>query len=382
MRRIKNFELATRGFMLTSVAVALLVLGLLAVDGVMLALGLGLLGLLGLAQAVGWWNLRGLQFQVEGPAIVRAGSEIRLRTAVINHKRWLGSVGLRGNITLPGKQALPMAIPWVGAETEAAKEIRVVAKHRGVMKQMTGRVTTHFPLGLWRVSRMVQTSYSLVVLPRAQWPDPESWRGAMDESAGRVTKSGLASVDSFRGLRAFQPGDRARSIAWAASLRWQASGRGMWLVKDWDPPGHHITHWEILFHSHGGNRALIQPGQFESALSQAWGWVEYLFGHGAELTWRADFDAWMPHRVRTRAELGMLGVALAAAQRCDATERHELEARIAEAEAGAALIISDMPGSAWPGPWHDDPGYRVIDGLAAPLRTPKLSKRKLRKEAA
>ena len=379
MRRVKNFELATRGMMLTSAVVALLVLGLLAVDGVMLALGVGLLGLLGLAPVFGWWNLRGLQFQIEGPAIVRAGSEIRLRTAVINHKRWLGSIGVRGSVTLPGNQAVPMAIPWVGAEAEAAKEIRVVAKHRGVMQQMACRVTTHFPLGLWRVSRVVQASYSLVVLPRAQRPDPESWRGAMDESAGRVTTSGLASMDSFRGLREFQPGDRARSIAWSASLRWQASGRGMWLVKDWDPPGHHITHWEILFHSHGGNRALIQPGQFESALSQAWGWVEYLFGHGAELTWRADFDAWMPHRVRTRADLGKLGVALAAAQRCDATERHELEARIAETEAAAALIISDMPKSAWPGPWHDDQRYRIMDANAAPARMRRL--RQARKEA-
>lgn len=377
-----KIEMQTPGSVVAGAGVALAGAGLLRVDGVLLALGLAAMLVCGLAWGLARWNVRGLEARISGPVMVRAGEAFRLEVALTNRKHWLFSSGLRVTVGLAGDTEAVCEVPWLGGGTEARGEPRGVADRRGAVGGLDYRIESEFPLGLWKVTRTGRVVQPMKVLPRS-WPPGGLLRaGVLDEATGEAAAAGREFSGVLRGLREFRAGDGAREIAWPASLRWRARGRGL-LVRQWDPPGNRSRERTVLFHSHGGEGELIRPDRFERALSLAWGCLEFFQGRGIEVVWRADFEEWMPRRIRTRAELGKLGEALAAARRHGATERHELEGRVAAATEGETVIFSDMPAASWTGPWGDDERVRVIDvvDFERPVRGARRPERRLARGA-
>lgn len=115
-----------------------------------------------------------------------------------------------------------------------------------------------------------------------------------------------------------------------------------------DPPGCIPSRVVLLFHSYAGDRSLIQPDHFETAISLAWGTLRHFQDRGVPMVMLADFEEWVPRRVVTRRELGQAGEAMARARRARGTEAHELQARLLDLESGDALVVvSDMPKRGW-----------------------------------
>jgi uncharacterized protein (DUF58 family) len=117
-------------------------------------------------------------------------------------------------------RSLSCAPTWVdlGAAQQVCAEIRLQALQRGRLALPRLRVSSTFPLGLFRAWSYVQLDMSCIVYPR-----PESG-GAPFPTARSGDNEGPDSAqgrDDFAGLRIYQPGDSLRQVAWKAVARGQ-----------------------------------------------------------------------------------------------------------------------------------------------------------------
>jgi uncharacterized protein (DUF58 family) len=115
--------------------------------------------------------------------------------------------------------------------------VHVPARRRGWLALPRMRVSTTYPLGLFRAWSWVELPMAVVV-----WPRPESGYPPMPDvlpDAGESGSSGTGT-DDFAGLREYKPGDSLRHVAWKALARdgrlltkqfAGRSGRRLWF--DW-----------------------------------------------------------------------------------------------------------------------------------------------------
>lgn len=104
----------------------------------------------------------------------------------------------------------------VDAGSEMLVSLSIPAPRRGLMRMGRVMLRTRFPLGLFRAWSYIDldvacTVYPLPENPALPLPSPSGERGE-----GAV--SALGNED-FSGLRAYQPGDPTRRIAWKADAR-------------------------------------------------------------------------------------------------------------------------------------------------------------------
>lgn len=159
----------------------------------------------------------------------------------------------------------------------------------------------------------------------------------------------MGGIGEWRGLREWRGGDAVRRIAWAASARSEAAGRGV-LVREDEPPGSHAEGFLVIFHSYGGDGELIRPDRFERGLMLFHGALGVLQGLGMPVRWVADFDGWEEHELRTRRQLAASREVLMKAGRAAWTEAHDLGAAFARAaDRECVVVVSDMPGGGWRG---------------------------------
>lgn len=125
-----------------------------------------------------------------------------------------------------GAHARRIDVPSQGT---AAIELTVPTVHRGYLRAPPVRLSTRFPLGLWRAwSRLVAVPARCLVYPN---PAPEE---PLPETPGRQTgreRSRNAEGEDFAGLREFRHGDPVQRVAWKKV----ASGRG-WHTKQFAAP--------------------------------------------------------------------------------------------------------------------------------------------------
>lgn len=132
---------------------------------------------------------------------------------------------------------VPAVTVDVPARVGCTARLHLPAQHRGWLELPRLELSTTYPLGLFR-------AWSRVVIPMRTlvWPRPEAGDPPLPErlpDAGEAGSSGRGT-DDFAGLRAYQPGDSLRHVAWKALARdgrlltKQFAGRGgrrLWL--DW-----------------------------------------------------------------------------------------------------------------------------------------------------
>lgn len=155
------------------------------------------------------------------------------------------------------------------------------------------------------------------------------------------------ALGEWKGLREWRGGDAVKRIAWAASARSEAAGRGV-LVREDEPPGSHAEGFLLIFHSFGGDGELIRPDRFEKALMLFNGTLGALQGLGMPVRWVADFDGWKEHELRTKQQLAVSRELLMKAERAAWTEAHDVESAFSKAvDRECVVVVSDMPCGVW-----------------------------------
>jgi uncharacterized protein (DUF58 family) len=119
-------------------------------------------------------------------------------------------------LELPG--GTPVSVDVAGGQTAGATLHRP-AQRRGRLAPGRIRISTLYPLGLFRAWAYVELDMSCVVYPR---PGPA--RGVPPHAVYRPNRAGDKGrgVDDFAGFRPYRPGDSPRHLFWKAAARDQA----------------------------------------------------------------------------------------------------------------------------------------------------------------
>jgi uncharacterized protein (DUF58 family) len=344
--RVK-LQFGNRGLLLLAGSIALLLAGLVRVDGAMAALGAGGLLVAGISALAARWNLQALEVALSGPHAAAAGQPLRFRVTLRNPRRGLDAFGVQLRMKMPGGGEASTHALWIAGSSAADAELRVVPGQRGDHEIPGVALVSDFPLGLFRANRLCPCPHRLLVFPRPLVPAELLTRGAWVDDTPRSAVAAGEAQGEPRGLRPYRAGDPARTISWPATLRSRARGGGL-VVRELDPPGFHPREAVLLFHSFGSDRALIRPDRFERALALAWGALKHFQGLGIPVRLMADFDGWNSRPAGKRRQLGACGELLARARRANGTEAHELQGMLSSLdESTGVLIVSDMPLASW-----------------------------------
>jgi len=336
-----------RAALLLGISLALLAAGLLRIDGPMAALGTAGFLLLALAWLTGRMNLAKLDLDLDTPARVFAGAVFPMRLTLRNRRLWLDAFSVEIEVDLPGRAVASGLARWTPAGSASDVSLRCSVPMRGRVATHHARLTSAFPLGLFRFRRALLARAPMLVFPRPLTPIELLAAGVLLDAAPLDGASPGDAPGEPRGLRAYRPGDSPKRIHWPATLRTRARG-GAPVVRENDPPGFHPRHAQIVFHSFGADGELIRPDRFERALSLAAGTLRHLHALGIPATFTADFNHWRDLPAATRSQLSDCLETIADALRAPDTEIHDLQAVLARIPRTRTLIIlSDMPADTW-----------------------------------
>lgn len=193
------------------VYVVLLLLMFLAATNYSLNLGFGLTYVLGGVALVnvfyGFRNLAYLHLLPGSARAVFAGEETEYTVYLINrrtHPRYAISVGF-------AEKGHPEKFVDIAADSRVAVQLSYPTTNRGLQAIPRIRLQTSYPLGLLRAwSTWLPDANALV------YPQPEANPPPLPMSgAGQKTETpGHAGDEDFAGVRAYQPGDPMKHLAW------------------------------------------------------------------------------------------------------------------------------------------------------------------------
>ncbi|MDX1565323.1 MAG: penicillin-binding transpeptidase domain-containing protein, partial [Phycisphaeraceae bacterium] len=171
------------------------------------------------------WNLRGLEVvrHVDGRSAVGRKLEVRYRLS--NRKRWLAAFGIRIRELGPQLKGRLLHPPEAWADHVAgAREVDlktlVCPTRRGELSFCRVEVSTAFPLGLMRFSKIFELDQAVLVYPKLQRLKPIELFGPMVfDRIGRHASQRKGGREEFYGLRKYQHGDSIRQIDWKHTAR-------------------------------------------------------------------------------------------------------------------------------------------------------------------
>ncbi len=157
------------------------------------------------------------------PDGVFAGENLAVDVTLVNPKRWFaaGSVIVEDSIRRKNSRFKPLAYALrVGPKEQAATSYETRISERGVYEFEGLRLSTTYPLGLFRAARFIPQSGILHVYPRmgvlahsVQAP----FSPAVAAGSGQSNQRG--GQQEFFGLREYQTGDSPRLVHWKSSAR-------------------------------------------------------------------------------------------------------------------------------------------------------------------
>jgi len=325
----------------------MIVIGLFRIDGALISLGAAGLLLALLTLLAARWNLTGLKFHLTAPRRVFANTPFNLRLSVLNQRALFGSWQLTLDLHLSKSVHLSSYARWTAARSASTSKILGAIPNRGAVAKHPCLVTSTFPLGLFCSQKQVAIDHEILVFPQALVPREFLASGQFDDAWEGEGDQASDAPGEPRGLRPYQPGDRAKQIHWPATIRALARGRDP-RVREYDPPGLRPRRASVIFHSFGTDHTLIRTDLFERALALVCGTLRHFRAIGVPTNLVADFLFWKPQPTfQTEAWSKTLPL-LAHATRADHTEAHDLLTEIESAPSDHALVvISDMPLEAW-----------------------------------
>lgn len=215
LRRDKLYIFPTAtGFVFSGLIIILWMLGTNYQNNLILGLCWLLAGLFVLTILRTHRNLSGLEIQLHDADPVFAGQEVAFHLDVRNPARHD-----KDSISITWQNELPTTF---ATDAQERKRVAVCAfaARRGYLRPGRLRVETVFPLGLLRCWSWLNLEARAVV-----FPEPRNLRELMphtveDERESPVSTTG---ADDFSGLRAYQPGDPLKQVAW----KHYARGKGL-----------------------------------------------------------------------------------------------------------------------------------------------------------
>ena len=364
----KRLPLSLRGAALAGGSIALVTGGMVTTDGLLIILGLCGIILLIAAWVLGVLSLKKMEVNLHAPTRVRAGVPFQLEITLHNHRGLLDSFHTEIMLKLLGREGrkdseanIEIVAPWVASGSAARIQLPVTLRKRGYADTHPGRLTSTFPLGLFRLHKYLEIRREITVIPRCITPIELSCDGSMHDV---VPRNGSAAGHTFgepRGIRPWQAGDSAKHIHWPASARSLVQGHAL-RVREYDPPGFHPDHCHIVFHSYATGGEMLREDRFERALSLLAGSLSELQSGGIPCILTADFHHWESVPCTSRAQLADCLYRLARTSRARGTEAHDLESVIRGVSSDHTLmIISDMAPDSWTHLLTKHPQTLIVD---------------------
>lgn len=118
----------------------------------------------------------------------------------------------------------------VAADTTTTVTLAVAAGKRGWLAAPRVRLQTRFPLGLLRAWAYWQPDAMTLVYPQPEEQAPPLPAVSEQQPDGR----GAAGHDDFSGVRAYQPGDSMKQLAWRQIARIDAGAGGTLVTKHFE----------------------------------------------------------------------------------------------------------------------------------------------------
>lgn len=340
-------SLNPRGAAFIGSAVALIIAGLLLIDGILISLGSAAFLLILITYIFGRWNLSGLNIQLHSPKRVFSDCPFDLQLTQHNTRQLFDAYSIELHLHLSKSATIHTHAPWTAARSSSTSKLRGSISKRGANSQHSCTLSSSFPLGLFCFSKKITTVQEILVFPKPLTPKELFTHGELDDAwQGEGHQAGDAPGDP-RGLRSYRSGDRAKQIHWPSTIRSLARGHSA-RVREYDPPGLRPREISIIFHSFGTDHTLIRTDLFERALSLVCGTLRHLRNIGIPTTLRADFLLWKKQTSFHPTAWNDSLSALAHAQRATDTEAHDLASQIETLPSDQTpIIISDMPPEAW-----------------------------------
>ena len=293
--------------------------------------------------------MRGLEVGYRGARRVEAGKGFSGKVSLVSGRRFFDVFWVDFGVVVMGEGEVSGRVVWLEAGGCAVVEERLILRKRGWGNGQRGWVRSGFPLGLFQFERELVVAAEVGIFPRARVPGELRLSGHLQDGAPLGSSATLGGVGEWRGLREWRGGDGVKQIAWTASVRSEAGGRGL-LVREDEPPGAQAEGCFLIFHSLGGEGSLIRPDRFEKALELMSGVIGVLQGYGMAVRWVADFSGWEGCEVKTVRQLAAARERLMGAERAAWTEAHDLSEVIGRARAHeCVVVVSDMPLKDWAG---------------------------------
>lgn len=162
-------------------------------------------------------SMRGLRVVRHGPAQVFANRPFLMEIAVANDKRRTASYSIEVEDLVAG---IPIDKKCYFLKLPPGREQRTSYRHtfsrRGPYRYDGFRISTKFPFGLFRKSRIMSGRGDILVYPAIHAVTPPAPRGQLigDSEAQRLGRRG-----EFFGLREYREGDDQRDIHWRSTAR-------------------------------------------------------------------------------------------------------------------------------------------------------------------
>lgn len=207
-------------------------------------------------------NLAGLVLRGAPPQPVYAGENalfpVTLDNRIVSQRyaiEFTQAPGKSLRRTSPSASVTPLRID-IPANHLKIIHIQLKTVHRGFISPGRLKISTCFPLGLFRAWSYLETGQTCVVYPKpaGNLPVPPAVIEQFEYQKGV-----LIGTDDFIGFRKYRPGDSTRNIAWKALARGQGP-----LVKRFNGKGASklMLGWHDVSHLHNTEKCLSQLCQW------------------------------------------------------------------------------------------------------------------------
>ena len=188
------------------------------------------------------------------PEWLEAGSPLVVRQTTAS------SGGIAAEVQLAGEG---WQLQWWHGSSHAHVSGRLLVSKRGVLRTRRLQLMTAAPIGMWQLSRSINTSIDLPVLPRPVALPQQALAAASSDASPQ-----LQDGDDFHELRSYVSGDAP------ARIHWRKAGEDsrQWRVKRFaQPQALHVAEsltLDLRLPSHAST------ADFERLLGMAWHWLK------------------------------------------------------------------------------------------------------------
>ena len=283
-------------------------------------------------------NLRGLKLRVQLPPRFFATRSVTALVELCNPRRALNAWSVEIIMRFPHQLVRSGYAAWTPTQSSSVLSERLSLPARVEATKVDYEFRSRFPLGLFEVHQVSSSSCPVLVYPRLITP-VELQVGGSQSDLNPIVGVGLGDLfGEPRGIRRYQPGDKATRIHQSASAHSISRGQGL-QVRAFDPPGLHPHRCRIVFHSFAKAGDVIRLDRFERALSLATGTLAHFYSNQTKVSFQADFTNWRCCPCENRAQYFECLALLARAKRAPQTTAHELAEILQKAPSDERLII-------------------------------------------